>query len=136
MSLRYKWMLFVLKTSSRLLRSLSCSTSSAKSSTYLAVSRPTFERDWDIHFSRFEQTRTNIERKSYDKWKAHIRARYKQGREKLRNRRLQVSTSSKSEISDTIHQRRWDSFTLAEVRLRWAGTSPRFSTANAGAIGV
>ena len=31
----------------------------------LAVSRPTFERDWDMHFRRLEQTRTNIERKSY-----------------------------------------------------------------------
>ena len=50
----------------------------------LAVSRPTFERDWDMHFSWFAQTRTNIERKSYDKWEAQIHARYKQGCEKLR----------------------------------------------------
>lgn len=50
----------------------------------LAVSRPTFERDWDIHFRRLEQTRINIERKSYEKWEAQIRARHSRGREKLR----------------------------------------------------
>jgi hypothetical protein len=49
----------------------------------LAVSRPTFERDWDRHFGRIEQTRTNIERKSYEKWEAQIRARYRRGRERL-----------------------------------------------------
>ena len=49
----------------------------------LAVSRPTFERDWDRHFGRLEQTRTNIERKSYEKWEAQIRARYRRGRERL-----------------------------------------------------
>ena len=53
----------------------------------LTVSKPTFERDWDMHFSRFAQTRTNIERKSYAKWEAQICARYKQGREKLRRMR-------------------------------------------------
>ena len=49
----------------------------------LSVSRSTFERDWDIHFQRFEQIRTNIARKSYDKWEAQIRARYTRGRRKL-----------------------------------------------------
>ena len=39
----------------------------------LIVSRPTFEQDWDKHFGRFEQTRTNIERKSYGKWENQIR---------------------------------------------------------------
>ncbi len=50
----------------------------------LAVSKPTFERDWDMHFHRFEQTRTNIKRKSYDKWETQIHTRFKQGREKMR----------------------------------------------------
>ena len=50
----------------------------------LAISRSTFERDWDVHFSNFEQTRTNIARKSYDKWEAQIHTRYKRGYEKLR----------------------------------------------------
>lgn len=49
----------------------------------LAVSRPTFERDWDMHFRRLAQTRTNIARKSYESWEAQIRTRYKQGREKF-----------------------------------------------------
>jgi len=49
----------------------------------LAVSRPTFERDWDTHFRHFEQTRTNIERKSYNKWEAQIHDKYRRGRRKL-----------------------------------------------------
>lgn len=53
----------------------------------LAVSRPTFERDWDAHFLRFEQTRTNIKRKSYDKWEAQIHTKYHRGRERLRSAR-------------------------------------------------
>ena len=48
----------------------------------LSVSRSTFERDWDIHFRQFEQIRTNIAKKSYEKWEA--RARYTQGRRRLR----------------------------------------------------
>ena len=51
----------------------------------LTVSKPTFERDWDKHFKQFEQTRTNINRKSYKKWEAQILARYKRGRERRRN---------------------------------------------------
>ena len=50
----------------------------------LVVSKPTFERDWDKHFGRFEQVRTNIERKSYDKWEEQICARYKRGIENLK----------------------------------------------------
>lgn len=53
----------------------------------LAVSRRTFERDWDTHFRHFEQTRTNIKRKSYDKWEAQIHDRYRRGREKLLSKR-------------------------------------------------
>ena len=48
----------------------------------LIVSRPTFEQDWDKHFGRFEQTRTNIERKSYGKWENQIRVKYQRGRGK------------------------------------------------------
>ena len=54
----------------------------------LAVSRSTFERDWDLHFSHFEQIRTNIERKSYDKWAAQIHDRYKRGRYRLRHSQI------------------------------------------------
>lgn len=46
----------------------------------LTVSRPTFERDWDKHFRQFEQTRTNLKRKSYSKWESQIIKRFKQGR--------------------------------------------------------
>jgi hypothetical protein len=49
----------------------------------LAVSRRTFERDWDEHFRVFEQTRTNIERKDFATWEAQLRRRYRQGRERL-----------------------------------------------------
>lgn len=48
----------------------------------LVVSRPTFEKDWDKHFGRFEQTRTNLERRSYGKWADQIRVKYQRGREK------------------------------------------------------
>ena len=48
----------------------------------LIVSRPTFEEDWDKHYGRFEQTRTNIERKKYNKWASQTRARYHRGRDK------------------------------------------------------
>ena len=48
----------------------------------LIVSKPTFDRDWHKHFGQFEQTRTNIERKSYKKWENQIRAKYQKGREK------------------------------------------------------
>ena len=48
----------------------------------LVVSKPTFDRDWDKHLGQFEQTRTNIERKSYKKWEDQIRAKYRRGREK------------------------------------------------------
>ena len=50
----------------------------------LNVSRPTFERDWDMHFRRLEQTRTNIKQKSYKKWEAQIHKRYRRGRERRR----------------------------------------------------
>lgn len=46
----------------------------------LTVSRPTFERDWDKHFRQFEQTRTNLKRKSYSKWESQIIRRFKRGR--------------------------------------------------------
>lgn len=58
----------------------------------LVVSKPTFERDWDKHFGRFEQTRTDIKRMSYDKWEARVRAQYKRGLEKLVRNRLQESS--------------------------------------------
>ena len=48
----------------------------------LIVSKPTFDRDWDKHFRRFEQTRTNLRRKEYQKWQGHIRARYRRGQRK------------------------------------------------------
>ena len=48
----------------------------------LIVSKPTFEQDWDKHFGRFEQTRTNLKRKEYKKWASQIRARYHRGRDK------------------------------------------------------
>ena len=48
----------------------------------LVVSKPTFEQDWDKHFGRFEQTRINLERKSYGKWANQVRVKYQRGREK------------------------------------------------------
>jgi hypothetical protein len=49
----------------------------------LAVSRRTFERDWDEHFRVFEQTRTNIERKDFNSWETQLRQKYRRGRERL-----------------------------------------------------
>ena len=71
----------------------------------LVVSRPTFERDWDEHLRRFEQTRTNIERRNYDKWKEQIRARYNRGLEKLVRNRLQESSllNGEGEQQERLH---------------------------------
>ena len=49
----------------------------------LAVSRRTFERDWDEHFRVFEQTHTNIERKNYALWEEQLRRKYRQGRARM-----------------------------------------------------
>ena len=49
----------------------------------LAVSRPTFERDWDANFRRVEQIRVNLDRKSYTKWCEQLRQNRVNG-EKLR----------------------------------------------------
>jgi hypothetical protein len=48
----------------------------------LVVSRPTFDRDFDGHFRRVEQVRTNVSRKSYARWAKQIQDRYERGREK------------------------------------------------------
>lgn len=46
----------------------------------LAVSKSTFDRDWDSHFRVVEQVRINIKRKSYDVWAATLKANYDRGR--------------------------------------------------------
>jgi hypothetical protein len=50
----------------------------------LAVSKTTFERDSDRHFRLVEQTRINIERKSYEKWVQQLRSNYNDGQTKRR----------------------------------------------------
>jgi hypothetical protein len=50
----------------------------------LAVSRRTFERDWDDHFRAFGQTQTNILTKSYAAWADQLRRRFEQGRNRLK----------------------------------------------------
>src|SRR5205823_6105728 len=52
----------------------------------LVVSRQTFDRDFDGHFRRIEQIRTNIARKSYSDWSRQIQLRYKRGQEEMRRR--------------------------------------------------
>jgi hypothetical protein len=52
----------------------------------LVVSQPTFDRDFDDHFRRVEQVRTNVSRKSYSLWTTQIQARYEQGRREMRRR--------------------------------------------------
>lgn len=55
----------------------------------LATSLPTFERDWDYHFRLVEQTRVNIQRKSYVLWAQQIRSRHAEGsRRRQRNGNL------------------------------------------------
>lgn len=45
----------------------------------LAISLPTFNRDWDKHFRHVEQIRINIRQKSYSAWAAQLRAKYERG---------------------------------------------------------
>ena len=45
----------------------------------LVISRPAFERDFDKHYRVITQTQTNLARRDYRKWVAHIRTRYEHG---------------------------------------------------------
>ena len=48
----------------------------------LAVSLPTFQRDWDMHYRHIEQTRLNIQKKSYATWATSLRLKYENGQER------------------------------------------------------
>jgi hypothetical protein len=50
----------------------------------LVVSLPTFERDFDKHFTHIEQTRCNLVAKDYQKWVTQIRAKHDHGRDEFR----------------------------------------------------
>ena len=49
----------------------------------LVVSLPTFERDFDRHFARIEQTRRNLVAKDYGKWVDQIRSKHDRGQAEL-----------------------------------------------------
>lgn len=71
LSLQHKW---------RLLRHL------ANGVHDVAVSKPTFERDFDKNFSLLEGARTDLRTRSYDKYKAGLRAKRAEGKERRRQR--------------------------------------------------
>jgi len=52
----------------------------------LVVSLPTFERDFDRHFVRIEQTRRNLVAKDYAKWVSQIQTNHDRGQAELRRR--------------------------------------------------
>jgi hypothetical protein len=72
--------LFSLKQKASLIESLCASVHD------LVVSLPTFERDFDNHFVRIEQTRRNLIAKDYGKWVTQIRARHDRGQAEFRRR--------------------------------------------------
>lgn len=52
----------------------------------LVVSLPTFERDFDRHFARIEQTRRNVIARDYGWWVGQIQTRHDRGQAELRRR--------------------------------------------------
>jgi hypothetical protein len=58
----------------------------------LAISLPTFERDWDKHFRHVEQIRVNIRQKSYPGWAKQLREKYERGQ--IARESLQVANKA------------------------------------------
>jgi hypothetical protein len=50
----------------------------------IVVSRPTFDRDFDMHFRHIEQLRIDLKSRAYAAWQASIIAKHERGREKWR----------------------------------------------------
>lgn len=48
----------------------------------VVVSRPTFERDFDVHFRNIEQLRTNVRTRDYAGWTGLLRKNYSNGQAK------------------------------------------------------
>ncbi|MGD1156377.1 MAG: hypothetical protein ABSA41_11155 [Terriglobia bacterium] len=52
----------------------------------LVVSLPTFNRDFDRHFARIEQTRRNLATKDYARWVSQIKTKHDRGQADFRQR--------------------------------------------------